>query len=200
MRTSRCLVLCASLLSACASGTPGQPPDAGGADGPAVDAGPDGPPLKGFGEACTDRDQCQSNICIIVGTSGVCSAVCPPDCPDGYGCVGVTGAEIEGQISHVCVPTSNQLCTPCMQDSECTLIGMDKCLTYPDGDRVCARDCEDIGCPTGYACQTVNVGGANYRQCMPESGACDCTAANPGAMQPCNIMTPWNVCVGAQTP
>src|SRR6185436_6785693 len=31
------------------------------------------------------------------------------------------------------------------------------------------------------------------------SGACDCTAANPGAMQPCNITTPWNVCIGAQT-
>ena len=76
---------------------------------------------------------------------------------------------------------------------------MDKCVTYPDGDRVCARDCEDVTCPTGYACQNVTIGGASYKQCMATSGACDCTAANPGSMQPCNIMTPWNVCVGAQT-
>jgi hypothetical protein len=105
-------------------------------DPPIVDAGPDGPPLKGFGEACTDRKQCQSNICIVVGTSGACSAVCPPDCPEGYGCVGVVGAEVEGEIAHVCVRTSNQLCTPCTADTECTLIGMDKCITYPDGDRL----------------------------------------------------------------
>src|SRR6185295_13231649 len=70
---------------------------------------------------------------------------------------------------------------------------------YPDGDRTCARDCSSVSCPVGYGCRDVTIGGATYQQCMATSGACDCTAANPGAMQPCNIMTPWNVCLGAQT-
>jgi hypothetical protein len=189
--------ICASILAACASGKkPGQGPDGGD---PVVDAGLDGPPLKGFGEPCLDGDECQSDICILVGTSGQCTALCPPECPDTYGCLGVDGVVIDGQITFVCVPTSNQLCTPCTQDSECTLIGMDKCVTYPDGDRACARDCDGITCPTGYSCNDVTIGGATYKQCMADSGACDCTAANPGAMQPCNIMTPWNVCIGAQT-
>ncbi|MBA3398282.1 MAG: hypothetical protein H0T89_36990, partial [Deltaproteobacteria bacterium] len=201
MRTLACFVV---VLAACASSSkPGQQCDPTttncAADaGPEADAPPDGPPLKGFGEACSDGKQCESNLCILVGTSGQCTQLCG-DCPDGYGCLAVEGIQIEGTVSFVCVPTSNQLCTTCTQDSECTLIGMDKCVTYPDGDRTCARDCSTVGCPVGYDCETVAVGGVNYQQCMASSGACDCTAANPGAVQPCNIMTPWNVCLGSQT-
>jgi hypothetical protein len=166
--------------------------------GPVADAPPDGPPKKGFGEPCTDNMQCDSGLCILVGTTGQCTKLCG-ECPEGYGCLGVEGIAIDGEVSFVCVPTSNQLCTPCTMDSECTLIGMDKCVTYPDGDQVCARDCTDVTCPTGYDCETVSINGTNYEQCMAASGACDCNAMNPGAMQPCNIMTPWNVCIGAQT-
>lgn len=208
MRTYGCLVVGLMLVSACASSRPegtcdptretcadaGTQPDAG----PLADAPPDGPPLAGFGEPCSDNAQCESQLCILVGTTGQCTKLCG-ECPEGYGCLGVEGISIDGEVTFVCVPTSNQLCTPCLADSECTLIGMDKCVTYPDGDRACARDCEDVTCPTGYACQTMNIGGAEYQQCMASSGACDCTATNPGAMQPCNIMTPWNVCIGAQT-
>ena len=39
-----------------------------------VDAPPDAP-LKGFGESCTDSKQCESDICILVSTGGVCSQV-----------------------------------------------------------------------------------------------------------------------------
>ncbi|MGN6110365.1 MAG: hypothetical protein ACTHU0_35000 [Kofleriaceae bacterium] len=202
MRASALLV-CVITMAGCASTRrdPACDPETtncGGTDAPMADAPPDGPPKKGFSEPCIDNGQCESNLCILVGTSGQCTMTCGT-CPDGYGCVGVEGIEIEGQITFVCVPTSNQLCTTCTQDSECTLIGMDKCVTYADGDRACARDCSSVGCPVGYSCEDVNIGGANYRQCMASSGACDCTEANPGAMQPCNIMTPWNVCAGAQT-
>jgi hypothetical protein len=199
MRASLWLVCCALFLTACASGKPGGHPDGGPPD-PTIDAGPDGPPLRGFGEPCTDKAQCQSNICIQVGTSGQCSRVCPPACPTDYGCFDVTGAVIEGQVSSICVPTSNQLCTTCTNDSECTLLGMDKCVTYADGDRACSRDCTSVSCPTGYNCQNVVIGGANYKQCIASSNACDCTAATPStATQSCNIMTPWNVCVGSQS-
>ena len=186
-------------MTACAAGkNTGVGGDDGGVtidDAPIeIDAGP----KNDFGEPCTDNDDCESGLCILVGTSGQCTQTCG-DCPSGYGCVGVTGIQVEGQITFVCVPTSSQLCTTCTLDSECTLIGMDKCVTYPDGDRACARDCSAVGCPTGYDCETVDINGTDFKQCMASSGACDCTAANPGAMQPCNITTPWNVCVGAQT-
>jgi hypothetical protein len=204
----RLMALAVSLLCACASSKPAAQCDPNvqacgdvdaGPDGPPpADAAPDGPPLKGFGEPCTDGDQCESSLCILVGSSGQCTQLCPP-CPEGYGCLGVTGIEADGQVSFVCVPETNQLCTPCTQDTECAIIGMDKCVTYEDGDRYCSQDCTTISCPTGYACETVDVGGTDFEQCIPTSGACDCTEANPGAMQPCNIMTPFNVCIGAQT-
>jgi hypothetical protein len=193
------LLVCAISLAACASGKSGTQPDGNStiyedASVPDIDA----PPKHGFGEPCTSNMQCESGLCILVGTSGQCTQTCG-DCPPGYGCLGVTGIQVEGQVTFVCVPTSTQLCTTCTQDSECTLIGMDKCVTYPDGDKACAQDCSTVSCPTGYTCNTVNINGTNYKQCMAASGACDCTAANPGAMQPCNIMTPWNVCLGSQT-
>jgi hypothetical protein len=186
-------------LVACASSRTGEDTDA--PVGPTIDAEPplpDAPDLAEFGEPCTDRDQCESNLCILVGTSGQCTMLCG-DCPDGYSCLGVVGIDIEGTVSFVCVPTSTQLCSPCTQDSECTLIGNDKCVPYADGDEYCGQDCSTVSCPTGFSCETVDIGGTDFDQCVAESGACDCTAANPGAMQPCNIITPWNVCLGSQT-
>lgn len=198
MRVS--LLVCVIGVVGCASGTPG---GMQGGDGDASvstfeDAAIDAPPKHDFGEPCADNADCESGLCILVGTSGQCTKTCG-DCPPGYGCLGVNGIPLEGQVTFVCVPTSNQLCTTCVQDSECTLIGMDKCVTYPDGDKACAQDCSSVSCPIGYDCKTVDIGGTSYKQCMAASDACDCTAANPGAMQPCNIVTPWNVCIGAQT-
>jgi hypothetical protein len=193
------LVCAIWVVTACASGKGGLQSDANtstfeDSGVPEIDA----PPKNDFGEPCTSNAQCESGLCILVGTSGQCTKTCG-DCPAGYGCLGVTGIQVEGQVTFVCVPTSTQLCTTCTQDSECTLIGMDKCVTYPDGDKACGQDCTTVGCPTGFTCNNVMINGAPYKQCMASSSACDCTAANPGAMQPCNITTPWNVCLGSQT-
>ena len=118
------LIACVLTLAACASSQSQQPTCDPATEncvdasvGPMVDAGPDGPPLKGFGEPCTDSNQCDSNICILVGTSGQCTQLCGT-CPDGYGCLGVEGVVIDGQVTFVCVPTSNQLCTTCTQDAD----------------------------------------------------------------------------------
>src|SRR4051812_3431056 len=165
-------LICAVVMAACASGKGGVSPDGNTStfeDAP--EAPVDAPPKNDFGEPCTKNDQCESGLCILVGTSGQCTKTCG-DCPASYGCLGVTGIQVEGQVTFVCVPTSSQLCTTCTQDSECTLVGMDKCVTYPDGDKACAQDCTTIGCPTGFACNTVNIGGSNYKQCMAASNAC----------------------------
>jgi hypothetical protein len=38
-----------------------------------------------------------------------------------------------GHVTDVCVPVVDQLCSACTGDAECTQVGMDRCLTYPDG-------------------------------------------------------------------
>jgi len=164
-----------------------------------VDAPPDAP-LKGFGEACTDSMQCQSDICILVGIGGVCSQLCGT-CPDGWGCLGVVGAVTDGEVTYVCVPTSNQLCSPCQADSECTLIGMDKCVTESTGRAYCGRDCSTVSCPAGYDCENEIIDNVNYQECMPHSAACDCnTMDQMGTTDPCTITTTLNTqCAGTSS-
>jgi hypothetical protein len=162
-----------------------------------IDTPPDAPKLP-FGSPCTDSGQCQSDICVLVATGGVCTALCPPGCPtDGWGCFGVTGVVDPGEVTQVCVPISDQLCTPCAQDSECTLIGMDACLTESSGRKYCGRDCSTVACPSNYDCQQEGAG----KECVPHSGACDCNVAGQsGTEEDCNIMTPLNTtCAGSST-
>ena len=157
-------------------------------------------PNKGFGEPCTDGDQCASDICILVSTGGICSDLCG-DCPDGYGCFGVLGAIDPNQVSYVCVPITSQLCSPCQADTECTQIGMDKCLTQATGRSYCARECSTVSCPSGYDCVDQSINGTIYKECVPHSGACDCnTAMQNGATDACTIMTPLGTaCAGTST-
>ncbi|MBP9206396.1 MAG: hypothetical protein KBG28_20655 [Kofleriaceae bacterium] len=202
------VVLYACGLLACANAKNGTNPDAydpGVADAPvaAADAGIDAVPLKGFGEPCLDRDECASNLCILVGTGGRCTDRCDGVmCPDEYGCFGVLGIDVDGVVSNVCVPTTSQLCSTCATDTECTQVGMDKCLTYPDGDRYCSRDCSRVACPSGYTCDDVVIGTDVLQQCVPSSDACDCGASNAGTMEACTITTPApfsSACAGART-
>jgi hypothetical protein len=168
----------------------------------AVDArgGPPDAPRRPLGDPCTDREQCESGICILAGTGGICSQMCGT-CPDGYGCFGVLGAIEPDQVAYVCVPTSSQLCSPCQADHECTLLGMDKCLTEPTGRTYCGRDCSTVGCPGGYDCLDQVVNNVNYKECVPQSRACDCNAASQqGATDPCTIMTALGTsCAGTST-
>jgi hypothetical protein len=193
-------------LAACASSKGGDCDPAVEVCGDAPDAGPPGPdamPLKGFGEPCTDRSECESNICILVGTSGICTENCTgDDCPEDFGCLGVQDSVEPGQVDYVCVPTSNQICTPCTAHSECTVVGQDLCVPNALGDSFCARDCSTITCPAGYSCDVVDVDGDDYEQCIPNSGFCDCVAENQGLTEGCVIDTPppfSTMCAGTRT-
>src|SRR4051794_25495856 len=77
-----------------------------GVDATVADAPPDAM-LRRFGDPCTNAAQCDSDVCLLVGTGGVCTRVCDGTCPDGYGCFGVIGAIDPGQIALVCVPISS---------------------------------------------------------------------------------------------
>src|SRR5688500_1311696 len=94
-------LVCASCASSRRAGS--EDVDAG------VDAAPDGPGY-GFGEPCTDNRQCETGLCLMVGMSGQCTQLCG-DCPAGYGCIGVEGISIDGQVSFVCVPSDCSVST-----------------------------------------------------------------------------------------
>ncbi|HUQ03802.1 MAG TPA: hypothetical protein VM261_14995, partial [Kofleriaceae bacterium] len=89
----------------------------------------------------------------------------------------------------------------CSTDNECVQVSsQDKCVTYAGGDRFCGRDCRSINCPSGYTCQDMSAGGTTIKQCVPQSGACDCDATNMGMTEACTIMTPFSTtCAGTRT-
>jgi hypothetical protein len=165
-----------------------------------ADMTPDAKPKNGFGQPCQGAIDCQSNICILTSTGGVCSMLCGT-CPDGWGCFGVLGAVDPNEVSNVCVPLTTQLCTQCQQDTECAQVGMDKCITESTGRSYCGRDCSTISCPTGYDCDKVTISGTDYKECVPHSGACDCnTAAQQGNTDACTIKTALGtMCAGTST-
>jgi hypothetical protein len=111
----------------------------------------------------------------------------------------VLGVIEPGEVADVCVPESDQICSPCVEDTECSIVGVDLCLDYPDGKSFCSRDCSAVDCPAGYTCTTVDVGGTDFDQCIPDSGACDCDASTIGTMEPCTIDTDFGPCTGART-
>jgi hypothetical protein len=155
----------------------------------------------GFGDTCDDNKQCKSGICVQTGTGGVCTDFCPGNmCPPGYGCIAVTGQIDPGTIAYVCVPNSTELCTPCVQNGECSTGGHDWCLPTPVGGHFCGRDCSKIGCPGGFSCQDVDGGDmGTSKQCVPTSGSCDCDASKAGMTVACDIATPTGTCKGTRT-
>ena len=177
------------------------PPDVGPVDSSVPDAAPDAAPdaevKLGFGEPCSDKLECESYICIFVATGGFCSMLCQAgSCPTGYGCVGVWNAVEQGVVSDVCIPEANLLCTQCATHNECSLIGQDLCLPDPLGGSFCGRDCTVVSCPTGYSCEDIELAGLPFKQCLPESGSCNCTAATAGNTAPCDLTTPFGTCQG----
>ena len=175
-------------------------PDVIGDAGPTADADTtDAGPMRGFGEACSDKSECASDICLLVGIGGICSDYCSANsCPDEFGCFGVLGVGEPGEVVNVCVPLSSQLCSPCELSSECALVGADLCLPNADGRSFCSRDCSAVTCPDGFTCTDVDVGGTTFSQCLVDSGACDCTELEMGSVESCAIATDFGTCEGSR--
>jgi hypothetical protein len=176
------------------TGGGGEVDDLGVPDLAATGTSPDMTPTKSFGEACSDNQECVSNICVFTGAGGTCTQVCPAiGCPAGYGCYNVVGVIDPGQVASVCVPENNLLCTPCAKASDCgAMNGADHCLPYPTGS-FCGRDCSNISCPPTFTCKDIPGGDAGVlKQCVPSNGACDCTPQSTGRSIACTITTPLN--------
>ncbi len=121
-----------------------------------------------FGSACEYSSDCNSNICVSAGDSGICSQNCSTtetgSCPNGYRCL-----EANDSNSY-CFPgdSSSDLCKPCESSKDCS---SELCLT--DGNlSICSRYCvvSSSNCPSGYYCAELENGGGG---CWPENDECD---------------------------
>ncbi|NOZ01090.1 MAG: hypothetical protein GXP54_04280, partial [Deltaproteobacteria bacterium] len=99
----------------------------------------------------------------------------------------------------LCLPQISNLCIPCVEDANCGATG-DKCLDMVDG-KYCGRNCAagsvfGEACPDGYMCQDYGDG---VKQCVPQSGSCDCTPANEGIHRVCAVENESGTCMGTET-
>jgi len=170
-------VLVAGASVACAAGSSATQGDAsigeGGTGGDGTAGGRDGKSdgksifkdggstLVPIGGACTMSAQCLSpGTCTMIGSAQYCSEPCPAtSCPANTYCSYVNGTAL-------CVPDLKQECLECTVPTDCKLPS-DNCMTSPQGDHFCARDCTPTGtCPTGYSCMSQ----AAYAALVPDGG------------------------------
>ena len=130
---------------------------------------------------CSAGGECPSGFCVETAQGEkVCALACTDNsCPSGWLCR--EGQNYKGEDALICVPDVIRLCRPCRLDEECQPVGVitkDYCVNLGDTEgSFCGQDCGgDLSCPSGYECREVQVkGGVKARQCMPESGVCQCT-------------------------
>ena len=148
-----------------------------------------------IGERCGSSDECESGLCLGVGSEFLCSMECG-DCPIGTYCGRVEPnsappGENPAPNGYYCLPDRGGLCKPCVTDINCTFPS-DSCLDLGDGELVCGRDCSyDGSCPKGYECLA--------DQCHPAGGTCDCTTERVGVTRRCEESNEHGTCYGEET-
>jgi hypothetical protein len=143
--------LIVGLSGGCAKGTepPGSTTGSGasgagagtssGGSGGGTGGGPVGGPCQ------TAQDCPDGGECVQIGGQKICTLACPPECPSGSYCTLIEGDPF-------CVPETDSQCGQCLGSAQCKGV-TDECLTAPQGDKFCARDCTVMDdCPSGYVC------------------------------------------------
>lgn len=137
-----------STFGGCAKGTTLTSGNGGSGGSTSVTTGGSGGSGGGswVGQVCENDESCPEGAkCIEVAGQKVCTQVCPPECPAGSYCTLIEG-------DPYCVPETDSQCGQCQGSAQCKGI-TDECLTAPEGDKFCARDCTTIDdCPTGFIC------------------------------------------------
>ncbi|MBN2359247.1 MAG: hypothetical protein JXR83_07315 [Deltaproteobacteria bacterium] len=159
------------------------------------DAGADGGPgLRGFGELCDRNEQCLSGYCIADVRGSFCTIECQLGCPDGWACRLVPDPRGGDLAVGLCVVDRQLLCQPCSSDVQCDPAGGDRCLAY-GAFSYCGRDCTFESCPDDYQCLDADPDG---RQCVPNSGSCECSAQTIGQVRGCQRSNDLGNCNGQE--
>ncbi len=127
------------------------------------------------GYPCGSGADCNSGYCVYTPEGKQCSTVCEDECPFGWTCA-LHEPSLPDQV-FICVPGSMAPCSPCDQDGDCFVNGVDlgdRCVTYGPVGSFCAPKCDDgQPCPEGYDCQP--AAGGDMR-CIYSLGLCPCSA------------------------
>ncbi|GMV42618.1 MAG: hypothetical protein AMXMBFR64_43340 [Myxococcales bacterium] len=170
-----------------------------------VPAAPDGAPGVGeFGYECKSNADCLSGYCVEGVSSTVCTKGCVEDCPQGWGCKSVQNTG--GDVTFICLYNFVNLCRPCASNADCAAAGglavgtADLCLDYSAEGRFCGADCSENACPPGFTCSDVEMQpGKVQKQCVPDSGMCECEPKYDGHATTCFVQNGFGKCSGTRS-
>ena len=191
------LFLALAVLWACSSDPSPSPTDDSGTPDTRADvvAEPDARPdvedvqrdanVTDYGVPCRRNNDCASGYC-VPGPSGlICTRPCLDECESAgdipMECVPVLGSGADA--TRVCLPVGAGLCSPCLDDLNCT---EGACVQTADGG-VCGLHCETPDdCPAFTTCYSSFDGvDLPQSQCLPETGTCSCSEESAGETRPC---------------
>ena len=157
-----------------------------------------------FLDLCTDNEQCLSGLCVEHLGNGVCTSSCIEECPPGWHCklIDLLGPD----VFYACISDFPNLCKPCHQEGGCSSVvgAEDLCVDYGDEGSFCGGNCAAEGedgpdCPVGFVCEErTTVDGLTANQCVPESGACECTEKSVAQLlwTGCDDTNEFGTCLG----
>lgn len=150
------------------------------------------PGAAGFECPCTTNTDCESGFCVESTQGPICTTTCLTACPDGYSCKSVLNTLPD--VVFICIPDALKLCAPCQIDSQC---GSGKCIG-PEDKGFCTRDCAVDACPPGYLCAENDdlAAGGFAKQCVPDTGVCDCSPESAGSTRSCSVSNDIGECFG----
>lgn len=124
------------------------------------------PAAGGTGASCMAPSDCETGICIT--PENICTRECSgfSSCPSGMSCQPVaTGASTS--ITLCVLGTGAGFGSPCARAAECF---SQLCVGVPaTGSGVCTAQCDQVPCPLGWSCTSVQTGnGQSARVCALE--------------------------------
>ncbi|MCA9513994.1 MAG: putative metal-binding motif-containing protein, partial [Myxococcales bacterium] len=134
-----------------------------------------------LGWPCASPDDCNGGWCLDGRDGRVCSKACTETCPlPGWSCR--QNVAVLPDIAFVCMPPMPTLCRPCTANADCVVASdttAHACVPLGDDGAFCGGLCAgDADCPGDFFCATVkDIAGNTTRQCLPESGQCDCSGS-----------------------
>jgi hypothetical protein len=165
------------------------------------DLGPLCAPGEGcFLDECDENSDCLSGWCVEHLGDGVCTQSCQEECPPGWSCKLLSGADIDPV--YLCFSNVGNLCKPCGDSGDCTgSAGTETaCVQYGEEGSFCGATCAvDEDCPWGFSClTTVTVDGVSTLQCAADAGVCPCTDTSValGLWTPCERENEFGICTG----
>lgn len=157
---------------------------------------------------CEQPEDCLSGLCVPTPDGHRCTRMCTTgnDCEEDELCR-VMNNDQGPDATYACLNRWPTACRPCVDDGDCEAPWLDPenqpaCVSGGNNDSFCAPIADDITmeCPEGYSVERMELDRGWNWICLPDSGACPCTAAwqHAGYEMNCSRTSEFGTCIATR--